>query len=703
MRVRWLAVFLVFLVLPLAAVLHASIASARGSGKVALSLATADVVTLAPAEGGFVGSFSIRNTGAEPLTVSRIALRGDEQDARLPSRLSVRFAQGGVAATIAPGDSKLVSIRWMPDRDPRMKQALGHVIVTSTDEGAGEVAVVFRAQVPQPIAALTTHALSWLVILPLFGVVFALLLHVARGRSSERARERSERATRVVALTVAAAQAALALFLYARFSSDVTRADGNDGMQFIEHTRWVPGFYIEYFVGIDGLSISMIFLTALVSFVGVLASFSIEKQLKGYFAMYLLLVTGMMGTFLALDLFLFFVFWEVMLLPMYFLIGIWGGPRKEYAAIKFFLYTLAGSVLMLLAIIALYLYGEPTYLVSGAKALHTFSVPELARVDFLAKGLTILGMSFVKVVWIGFFIGFAIKIPMFPFHTWLPDAHVEAPTAISVILAGVLLKMGIYGILRFNFAILPEATRWAAPAMAAFGVINILYGAFCAMAQEDLKKLVAYSSVSHMGYCLLGMAALTPQGIAGCMAQLFAHGIITSMLFSLVGVIYDRAHTRDLSKFGGLAGEMPIYTAFVGFAFMASLGLPGLAGFVAEILTFMGAFPVYRVMTILAATGVIFTAGYHLWALQRMFLGKFNEGWRKNHYLEPYGGKFPEINGRELATLIPLAVLVLYLGFYPKPLLDTFQGAISDLGSRVNPSNVAAVVRDTGKAYALVK
>ncbi|GAC1580237.1 MAG: hypothetical protein NVS3B20_26410 [Polyangiales bacterium] len=237
--------------------------------------------------------------------------------------------------------------------------------------------------------------------------------------------------------------------------------------------------------------------------------------------------------------------------------------------------------------------------------------------------------------------------------------------------------------------------------MAVFGVINILYGAFCAMAQEDLKKLVAYSSVSHMGYCLLGMASLTPQGIAGCLTQMFAHGIITAMLFTLVGVVYDRAHTRDISRFGGLASEMPIYTAFVGFAFMASLGLPGMAGFIAEILTFMGAFPVFRVLTILAATGVIFTAAYHLWALQRMFLGKFNESWRKNHYLEPFGGRFPEINAREIASLVPMAILALYLGFYPKPLLDSFQGAIVDLQGRVNPQNVAQTAPDQSRGLAL--
>jgi NADH-quinone oxidoreductase subunit M len=375
-----------------------------------------------------------------------------------------------------------------------------------------------------------------------------------------------------------------------------------------------------------------------------------------------------------------------MLLPMYFLIGIWGGPRKEYAAIKFFLYTLAGSVLMLLALIALYYTsGSPGVyvpgrqeltLIDGTPAAHTFDLMKMAWLHTYAAAPLLMGVKFTYIVWVGLFIGFAIKVPMFPFHTWLPDAHVEAPTAISVILAGVLLKMGTYGMFRMNFAILPDASDWARTTMAVFGVINILYGAFCAMAQTDLKKLVAYSSVSHMGFCLLGMAAFTEQGMAGAMMQMFNHGTITSMLFLLVGVIYDRAHTRGVAEFGGVAQVMPVYSAFFGLAFMASLGLPGLSGFIGEALVFLGAFNVYRVMTILAATGVIVTAAYHLWTLQRIHLGSFREKWREALKLD--------MNAREWAMLAPLAVIIIVLGFYPMPALDMMGTGLSDLREQLD-------------------
>src|SRR6266404_1250444 len=364
-------------------------------------------------------------------------------------------------------------------------------------------------------------------------------------------------------------------------------------------------------------------------------------------AMLLILQTGMLGVFVAMDMFLFYVFWEVMLLPMYFLIGIWGGPRKEYAAIKFFLYTLAGSVLMLLAIIGLY-YSGP---VDAATGQHTFNMAKMAawgRAGGYVSVPVVLGMSFMKVAWVALFIGFAIKIPMFPFHTWLPDAHVEAPTPISVILAGVLLKMGIYGILRINYAILPQATKWAATAMAVFGTINIVYAAFVCLAQKDLKRMIAYSSVSHMGFCLLGMSAFTQQGIDGAVLNLWTHGLISPMLFLIVGVLYDRAHHRNIEGFGGL---------------------PGLCGFVSEFTVFLGSLPTWQTMTIISALSVIITAAYYLWAIQRMMLGQLN----------PAYATLPDVNWRERLTLYPLGALIILFGFYPSAILNLIQGSLRTL------------------------
>jgi NADH-quinone oxidoreductase subunit M len=456
----------------------------------------------------------------------------------------------------------------------------------------------------------------------------------------------------------------------------LARFDSGAGVQFVDRVPWIPAYHIEYFVGVDGLSITMVVLTALLSFLCMIASFNIEKALKGYFALFLLLETGMMGTFVALDFFLFYVFWELMLLPMYFLIGIWGGPRREYAAIKFFLYTLLGSVLMLVVMLYLYFTPEPA----------SFDITKLG--GLVADKIP---LSVQLLLWVALFIGFAIKIPAFPFHTWLPDAHVEAPTAISVILAGVLLKMGTYGILRINYGILPAATLaefWAGHSLAfwllaALGTWNIIYGALCAMAQTDLKKLVAYSSISHMGYVMLGMAAFTPQGINGAVLQMFNHGTITAMLFLLVGVIYDRAHHRDINGFGGLASIMPVYTGVTGFAFFAAMGIPGLSAFISEVLVLLGAWRVYPALTIVAASAVVLTAGYMLWALQRMYLGPPNPKYESTGW---------EINGRELFTLVPLAAIILFLGIYPKAILNLQSPRLVQIAEQVKAAAPAARV-----------
>ncbi|MEW6014373.1 MAG: NADH-quinone oxidoreductase subunit M [Candidatus Zixiibacteriota bacterium] len=419
--------------------------------------------------------------------------------------------------------------------------------------------------------------------------------------------------------------------------------------------EWIAAINVQYFLGVDGISVPMVFLTGLLSFLSIIASFNIQNRVKEYFAFFLLLETGMMGVFCALDFFLFYIFWEVMLVPMYFLIGIWGGPRKEYAAIKFFLYTLFGSIFMLVAILILYFSFDP----------HTLSIPQLIeQAPMMTRTLQMLCFVF-------FFVAFAIKVPVWPFHTWLPDAHVEAPTAVSVILAGVLLKMGTYGMLRVSWPMFPEPLRYFSIPIALLGLIGIIYGALVSMAQKDLKKLVAYSSVSHMGYCMLALGAYSSvTAIAGCMFQMVSHGLITGALFLLVGVLYDRAHTREIAAFGGLGVKIPVYTGIMVLFSMASLGLPGMSGFVSEFMVFVGAFGSFKLITALAVLGVVLTAGYMLRMVQRMFLGEFN--------MAKWGG-LTEINTREILTVAPLAVLTIALGVYPSPLSNLMRATLENL------------------------
>ncbi len=425
------------------------------------------------------------------------------------------------------------------------------------------------------------------------------------------------------------------------------------GLQFVQQVLWIAPMNAWYFVGVDGINVGMVFLTALLGFLACLASGKIEHRQKEYFIFYLILMTGMMGTFVAMDLFLFYIFWESVLIPMYFLIGIWGGPRKEYAAVKFLLYTLAGSVLMLIGILFIYFTSNP----------HTFNMLELARIT------PTFNIQLQVILFLAFYVAFAIKVPVFPFHTWLPDAHVEAPTPISVLLAGVLLKMGCYGFFRICFPFFPGAARELAYALAILGVINIVYGACVAMAQTDFKKMIAYSSVSHMGFVLLGLASLNLTGFNGALLEMFNHGIITGAMFLLVGVLYDRAHTRDLSKFGGLSGSLPVYAFFLTFCSLASLGLPGLSGFVGEFLSLVGAFPVFPRLAAVACLGLIVGAGYFLFMIQQVLLGPP----KTNAPL------YQDVNKIELATLVPLSVIIVVLGVYPQCFLQFQQTALEAL------------------------
>lgn len=515
--------------------------------------------------------------------------------------------------------------------------------------------------------------LSLITFLPVLGMILILFIPKEQPKT-----------VKYLSLAITGIQVVLAIILLANYNYSLAGVYDEKSFQFIEKFRWINiagiswlgTVKIDYFLGLDGLSMPMVLLTAIISFIACISSWTITKSVKGFFALFLLLDTGMMGVFVSLDFFLFYIFWELMLLPMYFLIGIWGGPRKEYAAIKFFIYTLFGSVFILLVMIGLYFSTTET-LADGSKVLTFNLLAMMNKSNATPDGiLSLLNPNNYRfIAYIALFVGFAIKIPMFPFHTWLPDAHVEAPTPISVILAGVLLKMGTYGILRINYPIFPEITIQLMWWIGMFGMVNIIYGALVALAQKDFKKMIAYSSVSHMGYVLLGMASLTTTGVNGAIFQMFNHGTITAMLFLIVGVIYDRAHTRGIYDFGGLATKLPVYTGFVTVAFFAAIGLPSMSGFVSEALVFVGAFGVETTRTIamISTLGILLGAAYMLWTLQRIFFGPFNEKW----------AGMTDIDKRELAMFIPLTVIIFFLGVYPSAMLNIMNTSVNTLVSFV--------------------
>jgi len=490
--------------------------------------------------------------------------------------------------------------------------------------------------------------LTFLTFLPIIGAIVVALLP-----------KEQLSAIKQTALAFAAADFLLSLELWRSF--DLT----THKMQFEFSAPWISSWGINYHVGIDGISLLLYVMTTFLTMVSIIASWEVKKHIREYMMAMLALSTGMLGVFISLDMFLFYVFWEFQLVPMYIIIGVWGGPRRIYAAVKFFLYTAVGSLLMLVAIISIYFIVKEQ---TGVATTDLLYITEHLDVP----------LDIQKWLWMAFFLAFAIKVPMFPFHTWLPDAHVEAPTAGSVILAGVLLKMGTYGFFRFNLPLFPHASNEFVPFVAWLSVIGIVYGALVSLVQEDLKKLVAYSSVSHLGFVMLGTFAFNHYGMQGALIQNINHGVSTGALFLLVGMIYDRRHTRLISEFGGLSKQMPKYAICFMIVALSSIGLPGMNGFVGEFLILLGFFQVDGMITAIATSGVIFAACYILWMFQRVMFQEL-----KN----PKNMNLSDLNLRELITIVPLIVLIFWIGLYPKPFMKTFDASVSHLITKVSPDN----------------
>jgi len=501
-----------------------------------------------------------------------------------------------------------------------------------------------------------SNILSVMTFLPILGVL--LLLFIPK---------ESKGALRGVAMLTTIATFVVSLPILTGFQ---TNAD----YQFVENVPWIAAgpFAMRYNIGIDGISLWLVILTTFIMPIAVLSTYTaVEEKVKEYMICLLLLETGMLGAFISLDLFLFYIFWEVMLIPMYFMIGIWGGKNRIYAAVKFFIYTMVGSLLMLVALIYLYFLGTKAG-ITDFSLLHFFDL----KVDPATQTWLFLAFAFA----------FAIKVPMFPLHTWLPDAHTEAPTAGSVILAAILLKMGTYGYVRFAMPLFPEATHQFTPLIATLAVIGIIYAALVAMVQEDVKKLVAYSSVAHLGFVMLGVFALNEQGVTGGMLQMLNHGVSTGALFLIVGFIYERRHTRLITDFGGLSKQMPIFAVIFMIVTLSSVGLPGTNGFVGEFLILVGAFESsLRWWAVIASSGVIFAAVYMLWMFQRVMFGELDNP--KNQVLE-------DLNVREIAIMVPLIVLIFVMGVYPNPFIEKMTPAVKKViaKARIEPVTTATVV-----------
>jgi NADH-quinone oxidoreductase subunit M len=484
--------------------------------------------------------------------------------------------------------------------------------------------------------------LSTIIFLPALGAILAFLIA-------------SEDLVKRVALITSALTFLISLIPFFWFDSSTA------AMQFFERYDWIPALGISYEVGVDGISLLLIILTTFLTPLTLLASWdSIHSRTREFMIAMLFLESGMVGVFAAIDLFLFYVFWEATLIPMYFLIGVWGGPRRIYAAVKFILYTMSGSLLMLVAILALY------FLHRQATGDATFNLFQLLQLE--------LPLSTQRWLFLAFFLAFAIKVPLFPFHTWLPDAHVEAPTAGSVILAGVLLKMGTYGFVRFCLPLFPETSLDAAPIIALLAVVGIIYGALMALVQTDIKKLVAYSSVSHLGFVMLGIFAFNSQGLDGAVLQMVNHGLSTGALFLLVGMLYDRRHTRLITDFGGVAKVMPLFAAFLLVVSLSSIGLPGLNGFVGEFLVLLGAFQTLPTFAIIGALGVILAAVYMLWMYQRVIFGELTH--EANTHLM-------DLTLREVVVLVPVVLLIVWIGLYPQPFLTRMAASTRAVVERV--------------------
>ncbi|MBS2020048.1 MAG: NADH-quinone oxidoreductase subunit M [Deltaproteobacteria bacterium] len=636
-------------------------------------------VDLKPSREGLSGELAIVNEGKEPLVVSRIAVRGDAADPRSPAKVTARIADGVLPVTIAPGATRKAIVTWVPEKTLRVHQLFGHVVVTTSDETSGEVAMGVRAQNGGLLGPLESHVLSAIIGVPLLGAFVTFLLRLL-GR-------RDDKTPHVVATIALAVQAALAIYVYRGFLPDVSRIDGNDGLQFIEHGVWIRALSIELFFGVDGTNAVTILVTSLVAFFAMLPERTLPREgaASGYHAAYLILAAAVPGALAAMDGIVFVVFAATSVIAAALLVGGWGAEGRREAATRLGLLGGVAVVLLLIVVITVGKNADPTFLVDGTKTSTTFSMPELARMALGAKGAKLFGVTLVKVAFLLVLIATLVLLGAFPLHGWLTPTLLVSPSSTGALVSAALPSIGVCALLRLGCAVLPEGMRWASGVVVALGAVSAAYGALGALGQTDLRRLAAYASTSQIGFVLLGAGSLTPQGLSGAMVLASTRALSVALFVILIGAVEDRARTRDIEKLAGVASQMPGWATALAAAALAQAGVLGLGGAWGPMLALLGALPNYPPLALLGSVALVVTAGAHFHALSRVVFGKLLPDWEKSPFLEPFGGRFPDLTAREWTTIAPLATLVVVLGVWPAPVFATTTGTVRDLTNAVSP------------------
>lgn len=670
-------VFLIVVVLCWARPVHAEDARRGGTIRLETTQGRRGPMELRPTKDGLAADIVITNDGKEPLVVSRIAIHGDVSEPRVPAKLVARLSEGALPATIGPGASRHALVQWVPERGGRMRQLFGHVVVTSSDEQSGEVAMGVHAQLPGGLGGLDSHLLSLLIGLPLVGAVGTLLLR-AFG-------QKDERVARMVALVALALHTLIAFYIYHEFAPDVSRADGNDGLQFIEHAVWMRPLGAALYFGVDGIAASTLVGTALVAFFGLVSERADARTTGGYHAAYLVLVASVSGALTAMDGLLFVLFMGLSFLSATLLVGAWGGEGRRLAATRLSLHGLFAVILVLIAVLAVARQSDPVFMVDGTRAPFTYSFPELSRVALGAKGASLLGGALVKVAFVLVLVASLTMLGAFPLHGWLAPVLSEAPAASGALLGAAFPTLGTCLLLRLGCLVLPEGMRWASGVVVALGAVTAAYGALGALGQGDLRRLAARATTCQVGFVLLGAGALTPQGICGAMMLVSVRTITAGLFLLLAEAVDERGHTRDVGHLSGITAQMPIWSALLAAASLGQAGVIGFAGAWGPTLAIAGALPNYAPLALVAALALLVLAAAHLHAVSRLVFGRLSPDWETHGALAPFGGKFPDLVAREWLSVAPLAVLVIVLGLWPAPLLASTAGTARDLTNAVSP------------------